>query len=87
VDLFVKPERIRVVAAGAGLGAEPLNQLQGRLRDVIFKGPYVDCLVELASGAELTVSAPPDTPGLARGAAVGIGWGADAAAVFPAAGA
>jgi hypothetical protein len=33
------------------------------------------------------VSAPPDTPGLVRGAAVGIGWSAEAAAAFPAAGA
>jgi ABC-type Fe3+/spermidine/putrescine transport system ATPase subunit len=87
VDVFVKPERIRIAAGGAGLGAELINQLDGRLRDVIFKGPYLDCLVELASGQELTVSAPPETPGLVRGAAVAIGWSAEAATAFPAAGA
>ena len=87
VDLFVKPERIRIAAGGAGPGAELVNHLEGRLRDVIFKGPYLDCLVELGGGQELTVSAPPDTPGLVRGAAVGIGWSAEAAAAFPAAGA
>ena len=74
VDLFIKPERIRLAAAGAGLGAGLANRLDGTLRDVIFKGPYLDCLVELGSGQELTVSAPPETPGLVRGAAVEIGW-------------
>ncbi|MCC2664660.1 MAG: ydcT, partial [Geminicoccaceae bacterium] len=87
VDLFVKPERIRIAAGGAGPGAELVNHLEGRLRDVIFKGPYLDCLVELGGGQELTVSAPPDTPGVVGGAAVGIGWSAEAAAAFPAAGA
>jgi ABC-type Fe3+/spermidine/putrescine transport system ATPase subunit len=87
VDLFLKPERIRIVAAGAELGADLINRLDGTLRDVIFKGPYLDCLVDLGSGQELTVSAPPETPGLARGAAVGVGWSAEAPAIFPAIGA
>jgi ABC-type Fe3+/spermidine/putrescine transport system ATPase subunit len=84
IDLFLKPERIRIVAAGTELGSELINQLDGTLRDVIFKGPYIDCLVELGSGQELTVSAPPETQGLARGATVEIGWAAEAAAVFAA---
>jgi putative spermidine/putrescine transport system ATP-binding protein len=84
VDLFLKPERIRIMPAGADLGADLVNQLSGTLRDVIFKGPYLDCLVELGSGQEIIVSAPPETPGLTRGAAVGIGWAAEAAAIFPA---
>ena len=49
---------------------------------MIFKGPYVDCLVGLGGGQELTVSAPPETPGLVRGAAVEIGWPPEAAAIF-----
>jgi ABC-type Fe3+/spermidine/putrescine transport system ATPase subunit len=84
VDLFIKPERIRLAPAAAGLEQGLANRLPGILRDVIFKGPYVDCLVELGSGQELTVSAPPETPGLARGAAVEIGWPPEAAAIFPA---
>ena len=84
VDQFLKPERIRIAAAGAELGAELINRLGGTLRDVIFKGPYLDCLVDLGSGQELTVSAPPETPGLARGAAVDLGWSAEAPAVFAA---
>jgi ABC-type Fe3+/spermidine/putrescine transport system ATPase subunit len=87
VDQFLKPERIRIVAAGAGLGADIVNQLDGTLRDVIFKGPYLDCLVDLGNGRELTVSAPPETPGLSRGAAVGVGWSAEAPAIFLADGA
>jgi hypothetical protein len=33
------------------------------------------------------VSAPPETPGLRRGAAVVVGWSPEAAAIFPAEGA
>jgi putative spermidine/putrescine transport system ATP-binding protein len=84
VDLFLKPERIRIVADDGELGGDLVNRLSGTLRDVIFKGPYLDCLVELGSGQEITVSAPPETPGLTRGAAVMVGWPAEATAVFPA---
>jgi hypothetical protein len=84
VDLFLKPERIRIVADGGELGADLPNQLAGTLRDVIFKGPYLDCLVDLGSGQEITVSAPPETQGLARGAAVRVGWPAEASAIFKA---
>jgi putative spermidine/putrescine transport system ATP-binding protein/spermidine/putrescine transport system ATP-binding protein len=86
VDLFLKPERIHLAAAATGLGGDLANRLDGTLRDVIFKGPYVDCLVGLGNGQELTVSAPPETPGLERGAAVEIGWAPEAAAIFPAEG-
>ena len=84
VDLFIKPERIHLAPASPGVRPDLINRLRGTLRDVIFKGPYVDCLVELGSGQELTVSAGPETPGLERGAQVEIGWPAEAAAIFPA---
>jgi putative spermidine/putrescine transport system ATP-binding protein/spermidine/putrescine transport system ATP-binding protein len=87
VDLFVKPERIRITAAGGDLGADAFNQLEGVVRDVIFKGPYLDCLVALPNGREVTVSAPPEMAGLVRGAAVWIGWPPHAAAAFRADGA
>jgi putative spermidine/putrescine transport system ATP-binding protein len=82
VDLFLKPERIRITVRGGNLGEDAFNQLEGALRDVIFKGPYVDCLVALANQQELTVSAPPETAGLVRGAVVWIGWPPEAAATF-----
>jgi putative spermidine/putrescine transport system ATP-binding protein/spermidine/putrescine transport system ATP-binding protein len=84
VDLFLKPERIQLAAAEVGLDGALANRLPGTLRDVIFKGPYVDCLVALGSGQELIVSAPPETAGLVRGAAVEVGWAPEAAAIFPA---
>ena len=83
MDLFLKPERIGITASGDGLDDDAINQLEGTLRDVIFKGPYLDCLVALGSGLEITVSAPPEAAGLERGAVVHIGWSVDAAAVFP----
>jgi TOBE domain len=82
VDLFLKPERIRITAAGGHLGDDAFNQLEGVLRDVIFKGPYLDCLVALPNERELTVSAPPEMAGLTRGAVVSIGWPPAAAAAF-----
>jgi ABC-type Fe3+/spermidine/putrescine transport system ATPase subunit len=82
-EVFVKPERIRISTAAGSL-QDAINRLDGTLRDVIFKGPYLDCLVALVGGHELTVSAPPDTTGLVRGGAVTIGWPIEAASVFPA---
>lgn len=40
VDLFLKPERIRIAAGDAELSADLNNRLSGTLRDVIFKGPF-----------------------------------------------
>jgi putative spermidine/putrescine transport system ATP-binding protein/spermidine/putrescine transport system ATP-binding protein len=82
VDLFLKPERIRITAGGSEMGEGAFNRLEGVLRDVIFKGPYADCLVALRNQRELTVSAPPETVGLARGGNVWIGWTPEAAATF-----
>jgi ABC-type Fe3+/spermidine/putrescine transport system ATPase subunit len=82
VDLFLKPERIRITASGSEMGGGAFNRLEGVLRDVIFKGPYADCLVALRNQRELTVSAPPETVGLARGGNVWIGWTPEAAATF-----
>jgi ABC-type Fe3+/spermidine/putrescine transport system ATPase subunit len=82
VDLFLKPERIQLASAAPGLDQRLANRLPGTVRDVIFKGPYVDCLVWLGGGQELTVSVPPETPGLVRGAPVEIGWPPEAAAIF-----
>ena len=82
VDLFLKPERIRITGQGGDLGDDAFNQLEGVVRDVIFKGPYLDCIVALPNQRELTVSAPPAMAGLMRGAVVWLGWQPDAAAVF-----
>ncbi len=82
VDLFLKPERIRIMAGSGEPGGDGYNRLEGVLRDVIFKGPYVDCLVALRNRRELTVSAPPETVGLVRGGNVWIAWTPEAAAAF-----
>jgi ABC-type Fe3+/spermidine/putrescine transport system ATPase subunit len=85
VDLFLKPERIRIGPAGRDLGEAIWNQMDGDLRDVVFKGPYLDCRVAVGSGEDLTVSVPPDTSGLVRGEPVRIGWDVEAGAAFLAA--
>ena len=40
--------------------------------------------VSRGGGEELTVSVPPETPGLERGEAVTIGWDVEAGAAFAA---
>jgi ABC-type Fe3+/spermidine/putrescine transport system ATPase subunit len=82
VDLFLKPERIRIAAQRTALGDGARNRLEGVLRDLIFKGPYVDCLVALPNRRELMVSAPPESAGLVRGGAIWLGWAPEAAAAF-----
>jgi len=83
VELFIKSERIRIGAPGALADQNGhLNRLQGRLRDVIFKGQYADYLVELDPETELTVTAGGDIPGIAPHATVEIAWPAAASDCF-----
>lgn len=85
VDYFIKSERIAIApgdAAATGPGNVPQTRLEGRLRDVIFKGQYADYLVALEGGLELTVSGPPHAGGLQPRNAVTLSWPAQAADVF-----
>ncbi len=52
-ELFVRPERIAIVAAGGGDGAG--NRIAGRVRRVAFLGNIVRYLVAVAPSTELTV--------------------------------
>ena len=81
LESFVKCERIRVLAEGAGAD----NVLTGRLRDVVFKGQTADIFVVLADGTEITASDSSGSLRLAKGAELRLGWAADAASTFLAA--
>jgi ABC-type Fe3+/spermidine/putrescine transport system ATPase subunit len=84
VDYFVKCERI-AVARRATAGDDPeRNQLDGILRDVIFKGQTADYIVALANGTELIVTVASQTPTLIRGEAVSAIWRYDAGQCFAA---
>jgi ABC-type Fe3+/spermidine/putrescine transport system ATPase subunit len=56
-EYAVRPERLRVVPAGASVEAGELT-LPGRVREVVYLGPSTHAIVELDGGTTLTVSRP-----------------------------
>jgi putative spermidine/putrescine transport system ATP-binding protein len=56
-EYAVRPERLRVVPAGASVEPGELT-LPGRVREVVYLGPTTHAIVELNGGATLTVSRP-----------------------------
>jgi ABC-type Fe3+/spermidine/putrescine transport system ATPase subunit len=84
VDLYLKSERITLSASQdspQGEGAAE-NRLEGRVRDIIFKGQFSDYFVRMKNGVELVVSAPPALPGIVRGGPAQLAWSDQAADVF-----
>jgi ABC-type Fe3+/spermidine/putrescine transport system ATPase subunit len=70
---YIKSEKIVLTASG--------GQIEGVLRDVIFKGQYLDHFVRLPDGRELVVSGPQHD--LAAGSRVWLSWPAQAGDAFP----
>jgi len=56
-EYAVRPERLRVVAAGSSVEPGELT-LPGKVREVVYLGPTTHAIVELNSGTTLTVSRP-----------------------------
>jgi putative spermidine/putrescine transport system ATP-binding protein len=56
-EYAVRPERLRVVPAGASVEDGELT-MPGRVREVVYLGPSTHAIVELAGGTTLTVSRP-----------------------------
>src|SRR4051812_31860189 len=56
-EYAVRPERLRVVPAGASVEDGELT-LPGRVREVVYLGPSTHAIVELDGGTTLTVSRP-----------------------------
>ena len=56
-EYAVRPERLRVVAAGASVEPGELT-MPGRVREVVYLGPTTHAIVELDGGTTLTVSRP-----------------------------
>jgi putative spermidine/putrescine transport system ATP-binding protein len=56
-EYAVRPERLRVVAAGASVEPGELT-VPGRVREVVYLGPATHAIVELDGGTTLTVSRP-----------------------------
>ena len=56
-EYAVRPERLRVVPAGASLEPGELT-VPGKVREVVYLGPATHAIVELDGGSTLTVSRP-----------------------------
>jgi putative spermidine/putrescine transport system ATP-binding protein len=56
-EYAVRPERLRVVAAGESVESGELT-LPGRVREVVYLGPSTHAIVQLDGGTTLTVSRP-----------------------------
>jgi putative spermidine/putrescine transport system ATP-binding protein len=56
-EYAVRPERLRVVPAGASVEPGELT-LPGKVREVVYLGPTTHAIVELNGGTTLTVSRP-----------------------------
>ena len=87
VDYFVKCERITVTRPTSPISDGKPNRLEGRLRDVIFKGQTADYLVVLPNGAEIIASIASMMPEFRRGEPVSVAWPYDIGQAFLAGGA
>jgi putative spermidine/putrescine transport system ATP-binding protein len=56
-EYAVRPERLRIVAAGSSVEPGELT-LPGKVREVVYLGPTTHAIVELNGGSTLTVSRP-----------------------------
>lgn len=71
IKLFVKTEHMELGKELKEIG----NTLEGFVRDTIFKGQYVDCIIELTNREIITVSRNiMEKNGIERGDKVQVGW-------------
>ncbi|RVU85983.1 ABC transporter ATP-binding protein [Leucothrix sargassi] len=76
VDVFVRPEAIKIVQAGAAANAQS-NQLQCTVADLLFNGANSTALLkEVVTGNDLHVALPQtgEYNGLQKGEAITIEW-------------
>ncbi|PZU93913.1 MAG: spermidine/putrescine ABC transporter ATP-binding protein [Chelatococcus sp.] len=71
-DLFVRPQRMRIVPVSEPTGGETVR-VTGRVLRSVFVGDHVEVLVE-GAGGQLTVEMPSGTPAPTEGAEVAVVW-------------
>jgi ABC-type Fe3+/spermidine/putrescine transport system ATPase subunit len=82
VDYFVKCEKLKLGPANGPPPDESQNRINGRLRDVIFKGVTADYFVILENGAEVTVTGTVADISHAPNDPVSVVWPIDAGICF-----
>ncbi|MBD3845215.1 ABC transporter ATP-binding protein [Bosea sp. SSUT16] len=80
-DVFVRPQRMRIVPLSEAVGSENVR-VSGRILRSVFVGDHVEVLVE-GAGGQLTVEMPSGSPALAEGAEVAVIWRAQDSLPFP----
>ncbi|MGO4287255.1 ABC transporter ATP-binding protein [Bosea sp. TAB14] len=80
-DVFVRPQRMRIVQRSEAVGAETVR-VSGRILRSVFVGDHVEVLVE-GAGGQLTVEMPSGSPAPAEGAEVAVIWRAQDSLPFP----
>ncbi len=83
VDCFVKCEKLKLEPVGGPPPDASHNRIDGKLRDVIFKGVTVDYFVTLDNGAEVTITGTVANIGPAPNDSVSVIWPIDAGICFP----
>ncbi|MBV7518983.1 ABC transporter ATP-binding protein [Ensifer sp. ENS12] len=74
LDLFVRPQRIRLMSARESIGEDSVR-LAGRVVRKSFTGDHVELHVEIdAKGQRLIVESPADCPAPGQGEVVTVGW-------------
>jgi spermidine/putrescine transport system ATP-binding protein len=81
--LVIRPEKFRISADGA-LGVD--NELEGTIRDAVFRGTATRYRVEIANGVDVDVESQNVTrdPPYEPGDRVRVGWESDSALVYDA---
>ncbi len=82
IDYFLKHERVHIQSPRGKEPAVNENHLEGRLRDIIFKGQYSAYFVVLKNGEELVVNAATEMPELQIRHPVEISWAPEAGDAF-----
>ena len=83
VDCFVKCEKLKLEPVGGPPPDASHNRIDGKLRDVIFKGVTADYFVTLDNGAEVTVTGTVADKVHAPNDPVCVVWPIDAGDCFP----
>jgi putative spermidine/putrescine transport system ATP-binding protein/spermidine/putrescine transport system ATP-binding protein len=83
ISFSIKYEDVEVVRAGDHIASIAAgNRLDGRLRDIIFKGQVTNYFITLPNGAEIVASGTPRLLALEPGDAVSVCWAAGTGATF-----
>lgn len=84
IDYYLKSEKMKISPLGQTSDDKRTYKIQGKLRDIIFKGQYSDYFVILENKAELVISDVSELPAIEIRNQVEISWAPAAGFAFAA---